>query len=614
MTQSGEIASSHFTQQRARQLQVVSQVSQSVTATLELDELLAQVVKLIRRTFGYYHVSVFLLDMDSLALVMRQFSSQNDVSTETKEVRLEKGQGIVGKVAGTGKPFLCNDVRQEPSYSPHELLPETQAELAVPLKTGNRVIGVLDVQSRNVDSFQEDDIIVLQILGDQIAIAIENARLFQDARRQYEAMHALHGIALELTSQLESGGVVAIILQNATRLLGAQGSVLGVYDSPADLVRVIAVHNVPDELKNAELRPGEGVGSLVIATGQPVVVNDLPRWEKRAPVFNKMNLPYDAILSVPLRWQGELFGALSLVDRGERRPFTNDDVQLLSLFADLASIALKKADLYFEITQLSQDLERKVAERTEELGLARDELAQKAEQLQQLLANMIHIQEEERTRIALDLHDESNQLITAALYEIQAGQESIRGERHAAALGKLETAKELLRRLETENRRIITGLRPPMLDSQGLIATLKWHAEAFQEHSHIPCRVQVYGRPIRLSSPTVETAVYRVVQESLNNVAAHAQARNVSLLVQFGPEELRLIIEDDGVGFDYDRTVSHTSSQMGLIGIRERVQSIGGHIDIFSTPGGGTRIALKIPVNDHSVTLERDEHYFRTRS
>jgi signal transduction histidine kinase len=377
---------------------------------------------------------------------------------------------------------------------------------------------------------------------------------------------------------------------------------------------VIAVHNVPDELKNAELRPGEGVGSLVIATGQPVVVNDLPRWEKRAPVFNKMNLPYDAILSVPLRWQGELFGALSLVDRGERRPFTNDDVQLLSLFADLASIALKKADLYFEITQLSQDLERKVAERTEELGLARDELAQKAEQLQQLLANMIHIQEEERTRIALDLHDESNQLITAALYEIQAGQESIRGERHAAALGKLETAKELLRRLETENRRIITGLRPPMLDSQGLIATLKWHAEAFQEHSHIPCRVQVYGRPIRLSSPTVETAVYRVVQESLNNVAAHAQARNVSLLVQFGPEELRLIIEDDGVGFDYDRTVSHTSSQMGLIGIRERVQSIGGHIDIFSTPGGGTRIALKIPVNDHSVTLERDEHYFRTRS
>ena len=270
-------------------------------------------------------------------------------------------------------------------------------------------------------------------------------------------------------------------------------------------------------------------------------------------------------------------------------------MNLLSLFGDLAGIALKNAELYGQVRQAGEELEHKVAQRTAELAQAREALAQQADQLRQLLRLTVSVQEQERTRLARDLHDGSNQLITGTLYEIQAAQESLLGRSPNLALQKLEIAKGLLRGLEAENRRIIAGLRPPALDAQGLVPALKSQAAGFQKLFGIACRLRVAGQPTRLP-PEVETTIYRIVQEALNNVAAHAQARQVQVEVLDERRQLRVIISDDGVGFEFPTAAAAPVGHLGLMGMRERAESIGGQLRIRSRPGQGARVELDLPL------------------
>jgi signal transduction histidine kinase/transcriptional regulator with GAF, ATPase, and Fis domain len=167
--------------QRATQLEAVAELGRRITSILDLDELLSQIVELIHDILSYYHVHVFLVDEVSEEVVFRAGSGEaGRLIEERGGVRLKVGeQGIIGWVAGSGLPLLVNDVSQEPRYVPNGALPATRSELAVPLKIGQRVIGILDVQSNELNAFDLDDVAVLQALGDQVAIAINNARLFK---------------------------------------------------------------------------------------------------------------------------------------------------------------------------------------------------------------------------------------------------------------------------------------------------------------------------------------------------------------------------------------------------------------------------------------------------
>ena len=580
-------------ERRARQLEIASQVGRKVTAILDADALLAEVVRLIQKQFGYYQVNLFLADQNTNEIVLQECSGHADEALKASGLHLRIGEeSMTGAAVLLAQPMLSNNVALEPRYYLHELLPETRSEIAIPLRVGDAVVGVLDIQSAHLDAFQDDDVMTLQIIGDQVAIAIRNANLFRETRRQFEVMRGLHQISLELTAQLDSDTVLATILEQAVAILDVQDSSLAIYNDQTGLIDIIAVHNASPEFQGIALRVGEGAVGKALESQKPLIVNDYKNWPGRSPAFQ--NSRYDAIVSVPLRWEGNVFGTLSVVDQGERRSFTEDDVQLLSLFADLASIALKNAELYEQVVQLSQHLEQQVEQRTDQLVKAQKALAHKAQQLRRLLAVTVHIQEEERARIAQDLHDGSNQLITGTLYEIQAAQEGLRNRRLETALTQLESAKKLLREIVAENRRIIFGLRPPILDSQGLVPALKWYVETFQQHSPISCSVQVFGQPARLS-PHSEIAVYRIVQEALNNVAAHAQAETVCIRAKFEDEWLHLAIKDDGLGFDPENVGATESGQMGLVGMRERAQSIGGRIEVESVPAQGSKVMLSVP-------------------
>lgn len=402
---------------------------------------------------------------------------------------------------------------------------------------------------------------------------------------------------LDISSRLEIQHVLNAVVRHAVRLLNAQSSTLAVCEPGTNLARVVALYNVPFEYEELVLRPGASAASHVLITGKPIIINDLRLWAEdrqlsgEGPDFECMH--YDAILAVPLVWENRVMGSLTVMDRGGSRPFTDNDTRVLSLLAKLASTALNNAQLYSQVVQLNQQLEHKVEERTRELAGAQEELAKKAEQLQQLLGTTVFLQEEERARIARDLHDGSNQLITGTMYEIQAALQSMQANRPEVAAEKLQTAKALLRQINDENRRIISDLRPPILDTHGLVTALRRLAERYREYSGVKYEIKVSGQPVRLSERT-ETTVYRILQESLNNISAHSNAQTVEICLDFQAIQLLVLVNDDGVGFEVN--IAAAKNRLGLIGMRERAQSINGRLEVQSEPGKGTNLLLEVPL------------------
>ena len=176
---------------RAVQLQTIQEVTGRISAILDPGELLAQVAGLLVSRFGYYHVEVFLVDESGEYLVGRVGCNVAGRQHASEGVRLRIGaEGICGWATGAGQTALVNDVSADPHYVPHPALPETRSELAVPIKLGGRVVGVLNVESDRVGAFDEGDRFLLETLADQVAIALENAHLYatvQERARQFAA-------------------------------------------------------------------------------------------------------------------------------------------------------------------------------------------------------------------------------------------------------------------------------------------------------------------------------------------------------------------------------------------------------------------------------------------
>jgi len=198
--------------QRAEQLRTVNEVSRKISSIVKLDELLPYVGNLLRETFHYYNVNIYLLEPSSGSLALKALclSGQKGVIPVGVPLQVDE-ESIVGWVAQTGEPILANDVGEDPRYREVEALRDTKSELAVPVKIGNNVIGVLDIESTDVDAFGEADLYTAQTLADQLAVAIENARLY-DETRQMAVMEERNRMAREIHDTLAQG-FSGIILQ-----------------------------------------------------------------------------------------------------------------------------------------------------------------------------------------------------------------------------------------------------------------------------------------------------------------------------------------------------------------------------------------------------------------
>jgi signal transduction histidine kinase len=245
-----------------------------------------------------------------------------------------------------------------------------------------------------------------------------------------------------------------------------------------------------------------------------------------------------------------------------------------------------------EITAWSNELETRVRARTLELEMLNAELQDRERERRQLLERVINAQEEERKRIARELHDEIAQAVTALLMSLE-GIEIPGAEISLMLQDRISRAKRLSENALHELRAMIHDLRPAALDDLGLFPAIRWHAEQHLTPLGIQVSIDTRALKSRLP-PSVETVVFRVMQEAISNISRHANARNVRILLESNGTAMIARIEDDGLGFEPSRP--RGGEGWGLVGMRERVNLIGGKVEVSTAPGSGTKIVITIPV------------------
>jgi putative methionine-R-sulfoxide reductase with GAF domain/HAMP domain-containing protein len=206
---------------RTRQVRTASEVARAVISTPSLDDLMRRAVELIQQQFGYYHVSIFLLDERGENAVLRESTGEAGQALVARGHQLPVGsESIIGWVTENNQPRVASDVGQDPVHMRNELLPETRSELAVPLQVGGQVMGALDVQSTEANAFQPQDVELLQTLADQLSAAIQNARLAQISATAADRARIISGITSELSRPMEVDEVMETAARALQRALG----------------------------------------------------------------------------------------------------------------------------------------------------------------------------------------------------------------------------------------------------------------------------------------------------------------------------------------------------------------------------------------------------------
>lgn len=343
---------------RAIQLEAVREVTQRIVPMLDLDKLLNQVVTQIQTRFGYDYVHIFLVD-DAKGTTLEFHAGTGPALQEMlrQGICLPIGEdSLVGWVAATGEPVLCNDVTTNPHYRYYEPLAQTQAEISVPLRYGEWVLGVLDVQSEHKDTFDETDLFVLQSLANLVAVSIKHAYLFRERERRIQELTFLNKIGETIVSSLDLDETLTAIMQqvNAVFLVEA-GSLLLVEDSR--LVFRVTLSPHAEIIKRHTLAMGQGIAGWVAQHDCPLLVPDArsdPRWYPDVDADSEFETK--SILCVPMKAKGEIIGVIEILNPIDGRLFTQDDQSLLESIATSAVIAIQNAQLYQRTQQRLEEV------------------------------------------------------------------------------------------------------------------------------------------------------------------------------------------------------------------------------------------------------------------
>jgi len=325
--------------ERSAQLATVSKVAESITSTLDPDEVLDRTVEMITEAFGYYYASIMLLDEESGDLVFKA-GAGGFPGEAPLGFRQSVEEGMIGWVGHVGETLLANDVSQEPRYI-RAYLTETRSELDVPLKYLDRIIGVLDLQSQELNAFNEHDVMAMEALAGHVAAAIENARLFEVARQRVAELRAVRQASLQLTSTLELEPVLETILQHALNLVSADDAHIFLYDEKVLTFGAAMWDEQRHDKPFDTIRP-HGLTYSVARRGERIVVPDA----MNHPLFEDRRWD-GAIVGLPLTVGDEVQGVMNVA---YQRPhaFTDEELWVLDLLADQAAIAIRNARLYDE--------------------------------------------------------------------------------------------------------------------------------------------------------------------------------------------------------------------------------------------------------------------------
>jgi|GEM_PF-956073 len=296
---------------RTRLLQATVAVARAIAGTRDLDKLLEDAVNLIRESFGYYHVQVFLVDETSGYAVLRQSTGELGSKLLAQGHRLPVGSlSVIGQATASGQVVVARDVDLDSVHRRNPLLPDTRSELALPLRVGNRVIGALDLQSTEPDVFAEEERPTLQALADQIALAIENARLFEQAE---ESLRELRELSRDVTQRSWADFLAELEQEDLRHVVGHETKALQVHRSRV-VERVLSA------------------GAVIIASGED---------------------GSQAFIAAPLVVHNEVVGVIG-IEPEENRDWSQADLQLLQGVAERTSLAIENARLHIQARRAAE--------------------------------------------------------------------------------------------------------------------------------------------------------------------------------------------------------------------------------------------------------------------
>jgi signal transduction histidine kinase len=298
-------------------------------------------------------------------------------------------------------------------------------------------------------------------------------------------------------------------------------------------------------------------------------------------------------LLVPFHFRGRPVGTVWVVTHRFDRKFDREDERLIRTLAAFASAG-------WQFWQAHDELERRVVERTAELSetnlLLQAEIDQRKrteEERISLLRRLALAEEEERRRMAREMHDQFGQQLTALALKLAALKANCGDQTELCA--QIESLQAISKRLDEDIDFLVWELRPTALDDLGLESALSKYAANWSKHFGVCAELHAMGIKSGRLTTEMETVLYRIAQEALNNVAKHARATKVDLILKSRSDQISLIVEDNGIGFDEKRKFGVDDRRMGLIGMRERAALVGGTLAVESNPGHGSTIVVRIP-------------------
>ncbi|MBN1936352.1 MAG: GAF domain-containing protein [Anaerolineae bacterium] len=332
------------TQRQALYLRLAAEVGRRIILILDIDELLRQVVELIRDSFGYYHVQAALVDEKTQEVVAQAGSSVPGLETESAFPRVGVGkEGLIGWVAGRGEPLLVNDVTRDSRYLHIDALPDTRSELVVPIKFGSRVIGVLDVESDRPNAFHPEDIPIMYTLADQVAIAIANARLFEEKEQRIRELNVLVNIGQSLCNVTYTAQLLELVRTQVGTLLDVSNIFVALYNPQEATIYFPLAYDDGARLEPFTLHydAKEGLTSWVIENQRALLIRD---WAQVSPelvarVVERGTMDTRAWLAVPILRCDQVLGAIG-VQSAEPDAFDERHQTVLTVVAAQLALAL----------------------------------------------------------------------------------------------------------------------------------------------------------------------------------------------------------------------------------------------------------------------------------
>jgi GAF domain-containing protein len=335
----------------ALQFETAAEIARDISSSLNLDELLQKAVNLIRSRFEYYHAGIFLKDLPGEFVVVRE--ATGDAGAQMKRASYKLGVGsksVIGYVAGKGEVLVVNDTARDATYHFNPLLPDTRSEAAIPLKIGERIVGVLDVQSTETYAFAQDKLRTLQILADQLAVAVVNSELFAETQEHLAQHRLLHHI----TTTAASGTTLDEALQSAVNglqvTLGGDRVSILLVDRDKKILVVRAAVGYANEVYDMRIPIGNGITGWVAAHRRTLRVNNVlqdTRYIEGSPNTRSE-------IAIPLLYRSELLGVLN-VESEQLSAYAESDEELLGTLGGSLAAIIANARL---LEQIRSQVER----------------------------------------------------------------------------------------------------------------------------------------------------------------------------------------------------------------------------------------------------------------